>query len=105
MSRYVHIQSTADVAMARECQRLVHYTAGSKIDDLVASMGGWDELPDQFVISGEAWDKAEAEISEQVNLGHWWRVIELGDAYVARVQSFCQRWAQQYNGRTVNGTL
>ncbi len=80
---------------AESLMRLIFLRAGECIDQWVAGMGGWNELPAQFDIHSERWIEAEAEIAKAANANNILEVYERGEAYIQRVRAYLSRWEAQ----------
>lgn len=85
----------ADPECARYWKSEVFRRANAKIVALVGEMGGWEQLPEKFKVSGDSWEEIESRITQASNDGKWWDVIDIGDDYLRRVDTFCDNWRKQ----------
>lgn len=67
----------------------------SLVDEWVARVGGWDDLPDKFDLSSEGWVHAEEEITKAANAGDDAKVQKLGDAFIERIATYLARWEEK----------
>lgn len=89
---YTPARFAADPECARHWARVVFLRGCGILDAFIGELGGWEYLPPRMEIGGEAWEKAEDEISEAAYAGRWWDVVSLGDAYLARIEASCENW-------------
>lgn len=82
-----------------ECARWIASECYHQVSLLICGfareLGGWDKLPDKFVISdGEdrGWHGDEVAINKAVLRGDWLTTWELCAAYKARVERYLQHW-------------
>jgi hypothetical protein len=82
-----------------ECARWIasecYHQVSLLICDFARSLGGWDNLPNKFVISdGEpgGWHGDEAGINKAVLCGDWLTTWVLCTAYKARVEKYLDHW-------------
>lgn len=82
--------------IASEC----YHQASLQIAAFVRELGGWDKLPDKFVISDgddKGWHGAEVAIDLAVQQGDWVATWDLCAAYKARVERYLDGWRKIRN--------
>ncbi len=85
-----------DRELAEELMRYYFRKGADLIDVLVGEMSSWDELPEKFAYDGPAWNKAETEIADAAAIGNWVRVVNLGQAYVDRIEAYVAQWRPRF---------